>query len=66
MSAIRHKKINAPKLEALGFDKLRQACLAHAESALRAIENGDGAKFERSCNLLDQCARLGRKMKGKR
>jgi hypothetical protein len=59
------KTINTAKLETMGLAKARAACLIHAEKALTYQKQpGKQHLFERHCDLLDQCAEIGRKLNG--
>jgi hypothetical protein len=58
------KTINRQKLEAMGLKKVQAACLVHAQAAIDALAVGNEQQFQRSCDLLDQCAIIGRRLKG--
>lgn len=56
------KKINAAKLEAMGAKAVTRACIVHAEAAVRSKDNEDRRMFLFHCELLNQCAEIGRRM----
>lgn len=62
--------MNAEKLATMPLQKVRQACVVHAERALFYRETGNRRMFKLHTDLLDQCAAVGRKLnpvlKGKR
>lgn len=59
------KRINARKLKAMGTARVEAVCIKHAEIAIRAKESGDTRKFNLHAGLLDQCAAVGRELRGK-
>lgn len=59
------KTINAQKLEGMGIERARAACMIHALKALKSLEHGDTPAFERHTSLLDQCAVVGRRLLNK-
>jgi hypothetical protein len=58
------KTINTEKLRAMGLEKARAACLVHAEKAINYKNQGNERMMERHIDLLDQCAAIGRSLKG--
>lgn len=58
--------MNAAKLESHGIDKVRAACIIHAEKAITYRNQPDKAHlFELHVNLLDQCGVVGRRLLGR-
>jgi hypothetical protein len=58
------KTINTAKLAAMGLEKARAACLIHAEKAINYKNQGNERMMDRHIDLLDQCAAIGRALKG--
>jgi len=56
------KTINATKLEGMGIERVRAACIVHATKALKAQDHGDAQGVELHTSLLDQCAVVGRRL----
>ena len=60
------KRINKSKLKAMGMAKVQSVCIRHATRALEYKERGEHRKMKLHCDLLDQCAAVGRALNGKR
>ena len=53
-------KINTAKLAAMPDQKIRAACLIHAERAIEFKDAGNTRMFHAHADLLDQCAAVAR------
>jgi hypothetical protein len=56
-------KVNSAKLESMGLEKAKAACLIHANKAIQHMHDEDKTLFEMHIALLDRCAEVGRKLK---
>ncbi len=56
-------KVNSAKLEAMGYEKVKAACMIHAMKAIQHQNGGDPTLVDMHCALLDRCAEVGRRLK---
>ena len=56
------KRINTPKLKAMGIERVRAVCIRHATRAIEFKAEGNTKKYEMHCALLDQCGAVGREL----
>lgn len=57
------QQVNKAKLRSLGLAKVYRACVIHVKRASKLAARGDkGPRYQRHCDLLDQCNEVGRQL----